>query len=98
MAEKTKEVEIGYIEKLTTKQQISPQLADQLKMITDSRFSNLMKSTSGPDQRDMESSMASVTSGSGLKKIRLEIRPKDGEITIPPSNSMALLGSKTQKA
>ena len=49
MAGKTKEVEVGYIEKLASRKQISPVLAHRLKMITESRYTNLMKSASGPD-------------------------------------------------
>jgi hypothetical protein len=49
MAGKTKDVEVGYIDKLAQKASISPNLAEKLKLITESRYSNLIKSVSGPD-------------------------------------------------
>jgi len=53
MAGKSKDVEQGYIDKLAEKASISFALASKLKLISDSRYSNLMKTSSGPDQRDV---------------------------------------------
>ena len=49
MAGKTKEVEVGYIDKLMKKSQISPNLAEKMKLITETRYTNLMKSFTGPE-------------------------------------------------
>ena len=79
MAGKTKEVEIGYIDKLAQKSTISNQLANKLKSISESRYTNLVKSVSGPEYRkiyqdDAESMLDSTPNGSRLKKVKLEIR------------------------
>ena len=62
-------------------------------MISESRFSKLMRSTSGAD-RDL-----TATSGLALKKIRLELKPiDDGETDRPiPLMTLEILGSQTQK-
>ena len=76
MAGKTKEVEVSYIDKLAKKSQISPNLAEKMRLISETRYTNLMKRVSGPDKRELNnSSDTSINSGSALKKARLEIRP-----------------------
>jgi hypothetical protein len=93
-ATKTQVVEVGYINKMANKQQISPNLAEKMKMISESRFSNLMRSTSGAD------SEPTVTSGLALKKITLELRPTEDEETDrrAPRTTFDILGSQTQKS
>jgi hypothetical protein len=103
MAGKSKEVQVGYIEKLALKKQISPKLADRLKLITETRYSNLMKSTSGPDPEQMrrQDEEDSFLSHSTLKKVRLELKPTvDEETDRVPSNTLKLLGggAYTQKS
>ena len=63
-------------------------------MISESRFSNLIRSTSGAD------SEPTVTSGLALKKITLELRPTEDEETDrrPPRTTFDILGSQTQKS
>jgi hypothetical protein len=79
---------------MAKKQQISPNLAEKMKMISESRFSNLMRSTTGTDRE------ATATSGLTLKKIKLEIKPSEDEETDrpPPHTTFDILGSQTQKS
>jgi hypothetical protein len=65
-----------------------------MKMISESRFSNLMRSTSGTDREP------NATSGIALKKIKLELKPIEDEETerLPPHTTFDILGYQTQKS